>query len=387
MMPSRLDTALNIIAVIVALMVVHCFGRFVFTPLMPYFIHDGIFNLAQATDLVSVNYFGYFVGAVLAIIFASPKYTKIFILSNIILSLITTISQCFTADFDLLLILRFLNGLANGTAFVLAPALVLEWLHQHHKSHLSGYMYFGVSLGLIVTSILVSLIAPHYLGITRWQPIALIASILGLWSFVRLYQLKVHLPEAQNRQDLPPLFNRTTTPLFFAYLGAGLGYILPMTFLPTLAEQLQPQHDLNPYIWILVAMSCFISTPIWNSIGHRFGDYTALVLTYFLQMLGILALFVFHNILGVIFCAILIGGSFLGSVMCTQRYARTLQPLQGIKLSACLISIYSIAQLIAPILTKYWLMAGGSLYLSFALGFIAFVLSLFFMWRIPKSAR
>lgn len=387
MTPSRFEIGLNIIAVIVALMVVHCFGRFVFTPLIPYLINDGIFNLNQATDLVSMNYFGYFVGAVIAIIFASAKYTKILILASMILSLISTILQCFTADFYHLLILRFLNGLANGTAFVLAPAFVLEWLHQHQKSHLSGYMYFGVSLGLIVTSILVSVTAPHFIGIERWQPVAILASILGIWSFVRLARLKVQLPQIQKNTALPPLFNSATIPLFFAYLGAGLGYILPMTFLPTLAYHLEPQHEFNPYIWILVGICCFISTPIWNKIGYRYGDHIALTLTYVLQAFGILALFLFKNIIGIIFCAILIGGSFLGSVMCTQRYARTLQPLQGIKLSACLISLYSIAQLLAPILAKYWLIAGGSLYLSFALGLIAFLLSLYCMWRIPKYAR
>lgn len=122
-------------------------------------------------------------------------------------------------------------------------------------------------------------------------------------------------------------------------------------------------------------------------LGHRLSDYSTLNITYILQTIGILSLLIFQNMLGIMLCAMLIGGSFLGSVMCTQRYARHLQPLQGIKLSACLISIYSIAQLIAPILTKYWLLAGGSLYLSFSLGLIAFIFSLFCMWRIPRPSR
>lgn len=384
---SRFDVWLNIGAVIIALMVVHCFGRFVFTPLMPYFIDDGILNLTQSTDLASINYLGYFIGAIIAIILSSPKYTKFLILSNLTISIISTILQCFTADFNHLLALRLFNGIANGTVFVLAPAFVLEWLHQHNKSHLSGYMYFGVSLGLVITGLLVNLTAEHFQGITRWQPIAIIATILGVLSFIRLLSLQVKLPEVKNKTNTPPLFNSSTTPLFFAYLGAGLGYILPMTFLPTLAYQLNPQHTFNPYIWTIVSISCLITTPLWNILGHRLSDYSTLNITYILQAIGILSLLIFQNMLGIMLCAMLIGGSFLGSVMCTQRYARHLQPLQGIKLSACLISIYSIAQLIAPILTKYWLLAGGSLYLSFSLGLIAFIFSLFCMWRIPHTSR
>ncbi len=226
---------LNITAVIIALMVVHILGRFIFTPLMPYFIHDGLFTLTQSTDLASINYLGYLVGALLAVFFATPKWIKKMLLANIAINVISTLLQCFTTEFAVMMGLRLVNGISNGVVFVLAPALMLEWLHAWGKSHLSGLMYFGVSAGLLVSGVLVSMTADDFRGANRWLPVAMLAVVLGVYALARLGRVSVDLPAPKTKTDAAPLFDRKSTLLFLAYLGAGFGYILPMTFLPTLA--------------------------------------------------------------------------------------------------------------------------------------------------------
>ena len=52
--------------------------------------------------------------------------------------------------------------------------------------------------------------------------------------------------------------DRQSTPLFLSYIGAGLGYILPMTFLPTLAKERLPADSLwSKNVWVLTAIACF----------------------------------------------------------------------------------------------------------------------------------
>lgn len=119
---------LNIGAIIALLAVVHIFGRFIFTPLMPYFIDDGMLTLAQASDLASINYVGYFLGAWMAILSSTPARLKPMILLTVLINILSTVAQVLTADFMTIFVLRLINGISNGTVFVLAPALMLEWL-------------------------------------------------------------------------------------------------------------------------------------------------------------------------------------------------------------------------------------------------------------------
>lgn len=370
---------LNIGAVMVALVVVHILGRFIFTPLMPYFIDDGLFTLTQSADLASINYLGYLVGALLAVFFATPHWIKKILLANIALNILSTVLQCATAEFYAMMVLRLLNGISNGTVFVLAPALMLEWLHARGKAHLSGLMYFGVSAGLVASGLLVSSTAHVFGGTDRWLPVAVLACLLGVYAIYRLAKVEVHLPVAKSNAMPQPLFDRQSTLLFLAYFGAGLGYILPMTFLPTLAFAINAHEPMNAHLWTMVALACLITTPMWNKLGAVIGDKKAIIISYMVQALGVGLLLVLPNIWGLILCAVGVGGGFLGSVMCTQRYARALQPSQGVKLSAVLITIYAGAQLVAPLAAKGLMSVGVSLFATFALGFVAFVWSLVMM--------
>lgn len=370
---------LNIGAVMVALVVVHILGRFIFTPLMPYFIDDGLFTLAQSADLASINYLGYLVGALLAVFFATPHWIKKILLANIALNILSTVLQCATTEFYAMMLLRLLNGVSNGTVFVLAPALMLEWLHARGKAHLSGLMYFGVSAGLMASGLLTSSTAHAFSGSDRWLPVAALACLLGAYAMYRLAKVEVHLPVAKSNVAPQPLFDRQSTLLFLAYLGAGFGYILPMTFLPTLAFAINAHEPLNAHLWTMVALSCLITTPLWNKLGAVIGDKKAIIISYWVQAFGVGMLLLLPNIWGLILCAVGVGGGFLGSVMCTQRYARALQPSQGVKLSAVLITIYAGAQLVAPLAAKGLMSAGVSLFATFVLGFVAFIWSFVMM--------
>ena len=285
------------------------------------------------------------------------------------------------------LLLRLCNGITNGLVFVLVPALILEWLAEHHKTQLSGLMFTGVSIGLILDSILIDWSSAWFSGQLRWIPIGLVALPLALFSVWQLKKITLSSrPTVVIRSSR--LLDRNSTPLFIGYAGAGLGYILPMTFLPTLAHELiRNQPFILTNIWLITALSCLILLPFWNKLGASTNDRFALICSYIVQILSLIAVLIFHNAIGVVICAILMGGSFMGTVVCSQRIARIFQPHQGPKLYAALISLYAGTQLIGPWLAKLWIDHGGTLLQSFYMGLAALIWGLLWTLRTPNPAN
>lgn len=370
-----------------ALVVVHGLGRFAFTPLLPHLIADGLLSLEQGARLATWNYIGYLLGALLALALHAPKRMRIALPLALLLNAALTLAQGFTEDYQCLLLLRLANGISNGVVFVQAPALVLEWLAQQQRTRLSGLIYLGLGGGLLLSSGVADWPAHWLSGAQRWWPAAALALPIALLSAYLLGQLKVHPHASITQQPTTKLFDRASTPLFLAYAGAGLGYILPMTFLPALArEQLPTSDPLLSGAWRWTALASLASIALWNYLGARLGDRRALLVNYATQALGAAAPLLWPGQFGVLLCAVLVGGTFIGSVFLTQRLARSLHPHQGPRLSAALIALYGGSQLLGPWLAEQWLAQGGSLGQSFALGAAALIWALAWSFAVPVHA-
>lgn len=385
--PRPAETLLILFAGISSLIVAHGLGRFAFTPLLPYLIQDNVITLAQGANLATWNYIGYLVGALVAVSLHARNSTQSVLIWALLVNAGLTILQIITTDYTFFLLLRLCNGITNGLVFVLVPALILEWLAEHHKTQLSGLMFTGVSIGLILDSILIDWSSAWFSGQLRWIPIGLMALPLALFSVWQLKKITLSSrPTVVIRSSR--LLDRNSTPLFIGYAGAGLGYILPMTFLPTLAHELiRNQPFILTNIWLITALSCLILLPFWNKLGASTNDRFALICSYIVQILSLIAVLIFHNAIGVVICAILMGGSFMGTVVCSQRIARIFQPHQGPKLYAALISLYAGTQLIGPWLAKLWIDHGGTLLQSFYMGLAALIWGLLWTLRTPNPAN
>lgn len=383
--PSR-AIVLALLAGASALVVVHGLGRFAFTPLLPHLIADGLLSLEQGARLATWNYVGYLLGALLALALSAPARMRVALPVALLLNAALTLAQGFTEDYQSLLGLRLANGISNGLVFVQAPALVLEWLAQHRRTRLSGLIYLGLGGGLLLSSGVADWPAAWLDGAQRWWPAAALALPLALLSAWLLARLELQPQASATRQPATALFDRASTPLFLAYAGAGLGYILPMTFLPALArEQLPADSALLSGAWWWTASASLVSIALWNRLGARLGDRRTLLFNYAAQALGVAAPLLWPGALGVLLCALLVGGSFIGSVFLTQRLARSLHPHQGPRLSAALIALYGGSQLAGPWLAELWLARGGSLGQSFLLGLAALLWALAWSYLVPHS--
>ncbi len=370
------------------LLVVHALGRFIYTPLLPYLVEDGLLTASQGASVATWNYLGYLIGALLAIRWYRPDQIRKSLPVAMVIHVLTTLLQTQAEPVAALSGLRLTNGIANGVVFVQAPALILEWLVRRNRTGASGLIYVGIGVGLLVSSFLVSGTADLLTGPARWWPAALLSIPLALWATWRLVKLDV--PARIQRDDgsfadKGPLLDRASIPLFLSYAGAGLGYILPMTFLPLLTKtQLTEGHWLVDGSWLLVAVVTIPTPIIWSFLGSRFGDLRALRLNYLIQFLGALAVVIWPGPLGIVLCALLVGSTFVGTVLLTQRIGRALHPHQGPRLSAATVALYGATQMAGPWLTQQWLDAGGTLVGAFAIGAVALGWGLLFALFVPR---
>jgi len=379
-----------ILAGAIVLLVVHTLGRFIYTPMLPLLIADGYLTVQQGADVATWNYIGYLVGAMLAIRWSSVAQIQRTLPMALAVNVLCTLLQTQAESFAMLAFLRLISGISNGLVFVQAPALILEWLVRKGRASTSGLMFLGIGAGLIFSSVLVSSTAGWLVGPQRWWP-AFIASVpLAWWGWRQLAQLDIPPFAAADKEAAPPsskLLDGASIPLFLAYAGGGLGYILPMTFLPTLvAEMPDVPAFLHSGNWMLVALATLPSPWLWNKAGVLMGDAPALRLNYALQAMGVLAVLVLPSGWGVVLCSLLVGATFVGTVLLTLRIARALQPHQGPRLSAALVALYGITQLLGPWLTKLWLNAGGTLQSAFWLGAGALLWGFLWALKVPNSA-
>lgn len=370
------------------LLVVHGLGRFIYTPLLPWLVEDGLLTIQQGASAATWNYLGYLLGALLAVRWHRVVQIRRSLPWALAVHILSTLAQTQAESAETLYALRLINGISNGLVFVQAPSLILEWLARHRRVSSSGLVYLGVCVGLILSSLLVSLSNGVLQGADRWWPAALLSIPLAWWGWRQLARLDMPEQEPAETAAAYPsgrLLDRASTPLFLSYAGAGMGYILPMTFLPMVAHlQMEPGSFMVRNSWLIVALATLPSPWLWNRLGARLGDITALRLSYVAQLVGVLAILWIPGAVGVLLCGVLVGGTFLGTVLLTQRLARALHPHQGPRLSAALIALYSLTQLAGPWLTGVWLDMGGTLHSAFWLGAGALLWGLLWMLLVPR---
>ena len=392
-MPTRAPSILQAVAAAaILLLVVHGLGRFIFTPLLPLLVGDGPFTTSQGASLATWNYIGYLIGALIAIRWHQPAQIARTVPAALALHCLTLLGLALTDRTTGISVLRLGNGVSNGLIFVMVPALVMEWLAARQRINLSGLIYLGVGAGLLVSGVLANPPGFAQTAAARWWPAALLSLPLALWGGWIIVRLRVGAqpapsvaPTASGRS---PLLDKQTRPLFFAYAGAGLGYILPMTFLPMIASiQLGEAHPMVHQSWLIVACTTLPAAWLWNHLGQRLGDQPALMINYATQLASVVFALLLPGVWGIALCSLLMGSSFLGAVLLTQRLGRSLQPHQGPRLSAALIALYSVTQLIGPWLAHEWLGRGGVLPETLWLGAGALLWSLIWTAKTPQPDK
>jgi MFS family permease len=151
--------------------------------------------------------------------------------------------------------------------------------------------------------------------------------------------------------ERPPAagFDREAWRLIVCYGAFGFGYIIPATFLPSLARAVVSDPAVFGWTWpvfgLCAALSTLLSTTLWSKSSPR----RLWVLSQLVLAVGVLLPALRSSLATLVTSAVCVGGTFVVVTMAGVRAARELQPHASHRLIGALTASFAIGQLLGPL--------------------------------------
>ena len=367
---------------ITALAVAMGIGRFAFTPILPLMIQEGTVHLAQTAWLSSSNYIGYLVGALSLL--KSKRHPLFVVLGLSLVTLTTWLASL--SDIGLLLVLRFLAGVASAWVLVSISAFAINWLKSRRVVS-SGLIYTGVGIGITLTGLICSYFIVESATVNAavqsslsplssrlWQylgVIALLATLVVTFLLAKINSqfastaaasiavAKTNPSKAVHTKASHTKPTASITPaklklanVLTAYGLFGFGYILPATFLPQIAKQwLSGQSYL--LIWPFFGLAAALSVVLSQGLQRRFDNVSLLDVwrvSQIIMAVGTLLPALWQSLAGLMLSALMVGGTFMVVTMAgLQVAASQVTHYPKYNLSALMTASFAFGQLIGPL--------------------------------------
>ncbi|MEB3790604.1 YbfB/YjiJ family MFS transporter [Acinetobacter sp. IK40] len=320
------------------------FGRFAFTAVYPHMIAEGILSLHSASIAASANYAGYLFGALFAIKIQSQHSYA----TSVFATIGTTLCLILLAYVDSASVIIFIRGLAGVlSAFAMVSASL--WLLQQQKqSHQAPILYAGVGLGIALSAEL--LVFGTQLGWqskSLWLFLGASSLILGLVAIAGLSRAQ---PRSAFESNLSHSYAKApkAIALIMIYALAGFGYIITATYLPLLVKQALPNIE-AAHIWAIFGLGAIPSCFFWHYLHDRLGTRVALSSNLGLQAIGVVLPIIIPTAWGYLLSALLVGGTFMGTVTIAMPVAQRITRQSKTNLIALMTVVYGLGQIIGPI--------------------------------------
>ncbi|MEC5210502.1 MFS family permease [Psychrobacter sp. PL15] len=357
------------------LAVVMGYGRFLFTATLPDIMTQLTLSTTIAGWLASINYIGYFIGALIAM-FVPHRLTWQMLIVWTSVSIITTMLLVVPElSLGSWYVIRLLSGVASGVAMILSSSLVIQRFSIKRRSVLSTLHYAGIGVGISASAILTwSLLTLGYHFDIIWL-VAGISSLPLLWLLYAIRpviepskaaeQLESQYQHQHQRFSVQQTYINFKRSLYEAVVGhtkailllsasyvlAGFGYITSATFLPVMAAQrLTTQTYAGLLIWLVVGIFAMLS-PIWGVLAKRIGEIKTLIGLTLLQALGMFLPLWLDGALGLYANAAILGLTFVGMVSMTLTIIKNINPIYSNLLMGLATLAYALGQFIGPLVT------------------------------------
>lgn len=359
------------------LAVVMGYGRFLFTATLPDIMAQLSLSTAIAGWMASINYIGYFIGALIAM-FVPQRLTWQMLMFWTIVSVITTMLLVVPEmSLNLWYVIRLLSGIASGVAMILSSSLVIQSFSNERRSVLSALHYAGIGVGISLSAVLTwwLLVLGYHFDII-WL-VAGVSSLPLLWLLYGLRPVGIaadtsgevgqeHSKHNSAQLSISQAYTNFKRALYEAIVGhtkailllsasyvlAGFGYITSATFLPVMAAQrLTTQNYAGLLIWLLVGIFAMLSNPLWGALAKRIGEIKTLMGLTLLQAFGMFLPLWFEGALGLYANAVILGLTFVGMVSMTLTIIKNINPAYSNLLIGLATLAYALGQFIGPLVT------------------------------------
>ncbi|QEI04568.1 YbfB/YjiJ family MFS transporter [Pigmentiphaga aceris] len=342
--------ARELVAAAIVLAVGMGFGRFAYTGVYPLMVRDGIFTLTTGSWAASANYAGYLLGAIL-VARAGPAQATAMCRLALAGTVLGLLAMALSASPSVLIGVRFLAGAVSAIALV----GVSTWLFQV-LDYMAGapYMFAGVGVGIVVSAELIAVgnLAGWH-SQRMWLVLGMAACVLAAvaWRWVgRNTPVASETTKAASAATVARSPSIDAWPLLIVYTLAGFGYIVTATYLPLFTRQ--ALGNIDPiHVWAVFGLGAAPSCLLWHAIHQRVGTRMALGANLGLQLLGVLLPVLSHTPAAFLASAILVGGTFMGTITIAMPAARLAAQQVRFNIMAALVIGYGTGQILGPLVS------------------------------------
>lgn len=336
----------------VALAVAMGIGRFAFTPLMPLMIRDGTLTAATGAEWAAANYGGYLAGALTASWFSGDPRRGVRI--SLIGIVVTTLAAAWINGEPLALAgaaLRAAAGVFSAWAMVCASSWCLAELARQQAPWRGAWIFTGVGSGITLAGLLAWLGGRQSANLL-WLELGLIAAagttVVGL--ALRGQATPSVRPLASSAAMRPA--SRRHLGLVICYGIYGFGYIIPATFLPTMARRLVADPLVFGLTWPLFGLAAILSVTIaahWMAAWPRRRVW---MLAQGVMALGTALPLATHALWALAASAAFVGGTFMVATMAGLQLAREQMPDNPTPLLARMTMAFAVGQIAGPVFVR-----------------------------------
>lgn len=311
-------------------------ARFAYAPLMPALVKAGWFAEAAAAYIGAANLAGYFIGALCSRRLARRR-PKLAVQLSMLACAASFFACAWPAPFLWFSFWRFVAGVAGAVALVTAAPFILPYVPEHRRGLVSGMIFVGPAIGVILGGLAVPALLAEGLGFT-WMAlgVACLAVTAMGWS---------GWPPAPAEQAAGAASAASPAPggrspaavaallagVYLIYALSAFGLVPHMLFLADyVARGLNWGVSAGSLVWALFGLGAMTGTVATGLAGDRFGFRRTLLVGLLLQMGGVGALAVTGNPAVVALSALVIGGFVPGVAVLTMGRLREIAPAERI---------------------------------------------------------
>jgi predicted MFS family arabinose efflux permease len=381
------------LACMVTLSVAMGLGRFAFTPMLPIMLHEGKLELAAGGLLASLNYLGYFLGAV-SCAAVSVKASSM-VRGGLLATAALLVGMGLLHSFTSWGVLRTAAGVMSAWVFVFASGWGLRRLAETNAPALAGVIYTGPGIGIAMTGLLGG-------ALGRWGSEAgwIGLGILGLVLIAVIWRVfddgerapagtaGAAAPAAAARPAASAVDRSDAVWLVALYGLAGFGYIITATFLPVIARQALPGSSWPDFFWPLFGLAIIPGALIGARAPTHWDNRLLLAVAYALQALGVVFSVAWPTIGGFALGSLLLGMPFTAITLFAMRDARRLRGNAAAGLIGYATASYGVGQIIGPLFAAPLAQRTGSFQVPLLVAAAALALgAVLFAWVWFKSRR
>lgn len=355
-------------------------ARFAFTSLLPSMLDDFL-SVKYAGLFASVNYAGYLSGAVLSIFLQDINSKAKFFRIGIVLSIVTTLVLATTTNETLWFISRILAGFGSAMVLIVGGAIVMVKLSYEDKTKAMGIHFSGIGFAIAVSELIAQGTMVYGSWRDAWIALSCFAFVASLYIIYILSFDKELKQSATKHKVSKSMFTPYVIVLIMAYFTAGVSFVVQATFFPDIINSLEGLSGYGSLGWLMVGLAGIPSAIAWMRLAHRFNTVDVIIVTFILQIIGILIPTLTNDIYLNLVSGALYGSTFIAHVALFMNYGGKLAGKNPVIFMGAMTSAYGIGQVIAPLYSVYFFEKFGNynmaLYITAMIAFIGIVFLLF----------